>query len=128
MRHALVKLNESTKHVLLLSGLPYGIILVISSALTLFCGWGLLSSTKAGRTITEGVETMNENLGTISADFKKRMDSGKDFGTSDEAVPVDEEEGNASYYVEESAGTYVLSSQTVVVQVMIPKSNSFQFV
>jgi hypothetical protein len=87
------------------AGLPYGVILVVGGMLLLAIFWGMFVDTKYGKTLREN---FHRNVRVIF--------SGEKFGTTDELVPVDEEGGHICH-VEGTGEPYVLSSQTVIVQV-----------
>jgi hypothetical protein len=86
-----------------LAGLPYGTVLLVGGFFFGIVGFALLKKSK------------------MVKDFLPESDDGSatggNFGTSHEAVPVDEEGGNMCY-VEEGGEPYVLSSQAVFVQVL----------
>lgn len=93
------------------AGLPYGVILVLGGGLLISIFWGMFVETIYGRKIRNSLHKGHETI-------KEAYDSyrGTNFGTADELVPVDEEGGHTCH-IRSTGESYVLSSQTVIVQV-----------
>ena len=93
------------------AGLPYGVILVLGGGLLIALFWGMFVDTKYGRKFRNNLSKGHEAIKEVYSGFR-----GTNFGTTDELVPVDEE-GGRTCHIGSTGESYVLSSQTVIVQV-----------